>query len=80
LLTCYEALNCVYMIECSCCVFSFDCGFNHVSYVWLGAKFNGKVNGIDFVWIGVRLYGLFYKGMHWVRVFLYQMETFGLIV
>ena len=37
-------VNHVYMIECSCHVFNFDCGFNHLSYILLNAKFNGKVN------------------------------------
>jgi len=33
------------------CIFSYDCGFNHVSYIWSDVKFNGKVNDICFMWI-----------------------------
>jgi len=36
--------NCVDMMESSCHIFNFDCGFSHASYILLDAKFNGKVN------------------------------------
>jgi len=44
--------NCVCTTECSCHVYSFDCGVNYVSHIWPDVKFNGKANGIGFAWTG----------------------------
>ena len=34
-----------FVFENSCHVFDFDCGFTHVSHIWLDRKFDGEPNG-----------------------------------
>ena len=71
-------VTCFSTIKYSCQVLNFDCGFNHVTNIYLhDEKFNGKANDAYCMLIGT-IYGSLCKGF--ARFFMERLLTWEVTV